>query len=94
MLSIFVDALRVEKTHDKNKYTDLTPQIAYKITKQLIALEILYRNGGIYVDSNAFLTNGLKWIDDIENSPYINTANRGKKPHVVGFYSPARSPEP
>jgi hypothetical protein len=33
MLSVFVDSLRIEKTHDKAKYADLTPDVAEKIMK-------------------------------------------------------------
>jgi hypothetical protein len=56
-------------------------------------LEILYRNGGVYVDSNVLLTDGLKWLDGIENSPLVNVAGR-RRPEIVGFYSPDRSSRP
>lgn len=50
-------------------------------------LNILYERGGVTTDGRSILVEKLDWLKDIMKNPYVNRANRGVRPKVVGFYS-------
>jgi hypothetical protein len=57
------------------------------IIDNFILLNILNENGGIMTDGKCALAEGFGWVSDIARNRYVNRANRGVKPQIVGFYS-------
>jgi hypothetical protein len=61
---------------------------AQAIIDNFILLNILNENGGIMTDGKCALAEGFGWVSDIVRNSFVNRANRGIKPQIVGFYSP------
>lgn len=58
-----------------------------RLIRQLIVLELLVENGGVFIDENAILTEKLDWIAEISNNPDVNARLWVKRPSLVGFHS-------
>jgi hypothetical protein len=55
--------------------------------KQLISLAVLHEHGGVWVEPFVFLPEGLAWLRDISEKPFI--WNRfGELPRVVAAFHP------
>jgi hypothetical protein len=57
------------------------------IIDNFILLNILNENGGIMTDGKCALVEGFGWVNDITRNIFVNRANRGVQPRIVGFYS-------
>jgi hypothetical protein len=57
----------------------------YSIKKHLVSLSLLAEMGGILIDKDVILTQGLGWIHDFKS---ITLANRGRsdRANIIGFY--------
>ena len=57
----------------------------FTIKKQLISLIMLSELGGILMDKEMLLTDGLTWLEDFQK---LSFANRGRieRPNIIGFY--------
>jgi len=54
----------------------------------VIMMHILYRKGGVTIDSNMLLTGNLDWLYNTSSNPYINKLFSNTTTQVIAFYQP------
>lgn len=63
-----------------------------QIVRQLVILEVIIENGGIYIDQDIILTEDFSWINHIHSNKYVNAKQWIKKAEFIGFHSNQFSP--